>query len=61
MFHDSHTNMCEVTIEYTEADDIISKEEQTLLGTQFIDLKERRLLSALETKPVRELEKATKS
>lgn len=45
---------------FPEAVKIISKKEQTALGTQFMDLKERRLLYALETKPVRELEKPKK-
>jgi hemerythrin-like domain-containing protein len=45
---------------FPEAEKILSKEEQTTLGAQFVDLKERRLLPALETKPVRELEKPKK-
>ena len=42
---------------FPEAEKILSKEDQTELGSQFIDLKERRLLYALETKPEKELEK----
>jgi hypothetical protein len=46
---------------FPEAEDILTKEEQAASGAQFMDLKERRLLSALETKPVRELEKPKKA
>jgi hypothetical protein len=46
---------------FPEAEKILPKEEQTALGAQFIELKERRLLYALETKPVRELEKPKKA
>jgi len=42
---------------FPEVENILTKEEQTASGAQFKDLKERRLLAALETKPVRELEK----
>ena len=42
---------------FPEAEKILTKEDQTALGSQFIDLKERRLLYALETKPVKELGK----
>ena len=45
---------------FPEAENILTKEEQTASGDQFIHLKERRLLYALETKPVRELEKPKK-
>ena len=45
---------------FPESVKILSKNEQTALGAQCVDLKERRLLSALETKPVRELEKPKK-
>jgi len=45
---------------FPEAENILTKEEQTASGIKFMDLKERRLLSALETKPVRELEKPKK-
>jgi hemerythrin-like domain-containing protein len=40
---------------FPEAEKILTKEIQTALGSQFIDLKERRLLYALETKPVKKL------
>lgn len=46
---------------FPEAEKIVPKEEQLALGAQFMDLKERRLLFALETKPVRELEKPKKA
>lgn len=46
---------------FPEAEKIVPKEEQSTLGAQFIDLKERRLSAALETKPVRELEKPKKT
>jgi hemerythrin-like domain-containing protein len=46
---------------FPEAGKIVSKEEQLVLGAQFMELKERRLISALETKPVRELEKPKKA
>lgn len=39
---------------FPEAEKILTKEDQTALGSQFIVLKERRLLYALETKPVKE-------
>ena len=45
---------------FPDAEKLLAKEEQTELGTQFMELKERRLLYALETKPVRELEKPKK-
>jgi len=45
---------------FPEAENILTKEEQTASGTIFMDLKERRLSSALETKPVKELEKPKK-
>jgi len=38
---------------FPEAEKILTKEEQTASGSRFMDLKERRLLSALETKSVR--------
>jgi len=40
---------------FHEAENILPKKEQTILGAKFMDLKVRRLLSALETKPVRKL------
>ena len=46
---------------FPEAEKILPKEEQTASGAQFMDLKERRLFSGLETKPVRELEKPIKT
>jgi hypothetical protein len=46
---------------FPEAGKIVPKEEQLALGEQFMELKERRLISALETKPVRELEKPKKA
>lgn len=46
---------------FPEAENILTKAEQITLGAQFIDLKERRLSAALETKPVRELEKPKKA
>ena len=45
---------------FPEAEKIVPKEEQLALGAHFMELKERRLSSALETKPVRELEKPKK-
>lgn len=45
---------------FPEAGKILTKEEQTASGARFLELKERRLLAALETKPVRELEKPKK-
>jgi hypothetical protein len=45
---------------FPEAENILTKEEQTASGVQFMVLKQRRLLYALETKPVRELEKPEK-
>ena len=41
---------------FPEAEKILTKEDQTALGSRFIELKELRLLYALETKPVKELE-----
>ncbi len=38
---------------FPEAEKILTKEEQTASGAQFMDLKERRLLYALETKTVK--------
>lgn len=46
---------------FPQAEKILSKEEQAASGAQFLDLKERRLSFALETKPVRELEKPKKA
>lgn len=46
---------------FPEAENILSKEEQTESGARFMELKERRLLAALDTKPVRELEKPKKA
>lgn len=45
---------------FPEAEKILTKEEQTASGARFVELKERRLLAALETKPVREMEKPKK-
>lgn len=46
---------------FPEAEKILTKEVQAASGAQFMELKERRLVSALETKPVRELEKPKKA
>jgi hypothetical protein len=46
---------------FPKAEKILTKEIQSESGAKFIDLKERRLLSALETKPVRTLEKPKKA
>ncbi|MBE0663122.1 MAG: hemerythrin domain-containing protein [Bacteroidales bacterium] len=46
---------------FPEAEKILSKEEQATSGAQFMELKKRRLEAALETKPVRELEKPKKA
>lgn len=46
---------------FPEAEKILTKEEQAASGARFMELKERRLLYALETKPVRELEKPKKA
>jgi hypothetical protein len=40
---------------FPEAEKILTKKEQSVLGAKFIDLKELRLLSALETNPALEL------
>jgi hypothetical protein len=45
---------------FPEVENILTKKEQAELGAQFMDLKELRLLSALKTKPVRELKKPKK-
>ena len=45
---------------FPKAEKILTKEEQSASGAKFMDLKERRLLSALETKPVRKLQKPKK-
>lgn len=46
---------------FPKAEKILTKDEQTASGAKFMDLKERRLVAALETKPVRELEKPKKA
>lgn len=45
---------------FPEAGKTLTKEELTASGAQFVELKERCLPAALETKPVRELEKPKK-
>lgn len=45
---------------FPEAEKIIGKKEQAELGARFEELKNQRLWAALETKPVKELEKPKK-
>jgi hypothetical protein len=45
---------------FPDAEKLLAKKEQTELGAQFAELKEQRLSAALETKPVKELEKPRK-
>lgn len=45
---------------FPDAEKILDKKDQTDLGAKFEELKKQRLSAALETKPVRELEKPKK-
>lgn len=46
---------------FPEAEKLLDKKEQSDMGAQFAELKKQRLSAALETKPVKELEKPKKS
>jgi len=45
---------------FPEAEKLLNEKEQTEIGTRFEELKTKRLSAALETKPVKELEKPEK-